>query len=113
MAMEMQKYQRLNNPYLYPTDADIAHGGSFYMDWLWLKIGNFSLYSQNTLHFLQSGVTGRVIYGGWQYEQGLSLGKSLELFKYHHSQHIMEDTRPTHFPNEDYYGVRFIMLNKK
>jgi hypothetical protein len=111
MAMEVQKYQRLNDPYLYPTDADIAHGGEFHLNWNWIRVGSVSLYSQNMLHFLQSGKDGRVKLGGWQYEQGLSFGK-IEIFKYHHSIHIMEDTRPTHFPNTDHIGIRFIMLNK-
>jgi hypothetical protein len=113
MALEGQKYQKLNDPYLTPTDRDIAHGAEFHLNWNWIRMGNISLYSQNMLHFLQSSKDGRVKLGGWQYEQGLSLGKSLELFKYHHSIHIFEDTRNTHFPNQDYVGIRFIMLNRK
>ncbi len=57
---------------------------------------------------------------GWQYELGLHITKSIDLYWEHHSRHIMEGEQPLHvnertgvvgrdrFSLEDSFGVRFI-----
>ena len=113
ISVEGQKFQRLNNAYLAPVDKDIEHGGAFHVNFNWFRLGDFSLFANNKLHFLQSGADGKIKYCGWRYETGLSLG-NFQLFKYHWSQHITEDVRPgVHFPNEDAIILRFVMLDKK
>lgn len=113
--IDAYKNQTVHDPYLAPVDQDLSYGATFNIDADILKYRNWGLYTLNQVHFDQSGETGRIVHGGWQYEMGFSLfptkkdparGK-IELFKQHHSRHIFEDERPgVHFPVYDRFGVR-------
>lgn len=73
------------------------------------------LYFDQRPHFeaVDSGTPKTV---GWQYELGIHLTDQLDVFKDHHSRHIMEDYKPrvdghNPFPVEDLYGVKFTVVN--
>lgn len=112
--MEAYRYDHVYDPYLAPLDDELKYGGAFGTDFYLLhhKKYGLGLYWDNKLHFDQSERTGHVKHGGWQYELGLSFwepkGKpKIELFKQHWSRHVFEETRTTHFPVYDRYGIRF------
>lgn len=110
--MDAYKYEDLYDPYISPIDKDITYGGLFNIDFSVVKYRGYGLYMKNQLHFDESGRDGRIKRGGWQYELGVvvwtnNIGQpKVSVFKDHHSQHIFEDTRETHFPVQDRYGIR-------
>jgi hypothetical protein len=111
--IDVYRYKSLYDPYLDPVDQELKMGGNFNLSFDLVKYNDTRLYWHNDLHFDQSEQSGKVRHGGWQYEIGLSLfkleqtGGGIEIFQQHHSRHIFEDTRDTHFPVYDRYGVRF------
>lgn len=110
--LEYYKYTSMHDPYLYPIDREIYQGASFNTDFNIIRYKDFLIYWKNNLHFDQSRVSGHIKHAGWQYEIGLPLlmakdSTKIELFKQHHSRHVLEETRSTHFPVYDRYGVRF------
>lgn len=109
------KYQSIHDPYLAPIDRDLAYGAAFNTDFNLFRYGNIALHWKNRLHFDQAGSSGHIKHAGWEYELGLPLwvdkGKpKIELFKQHHSRHILEEVRDAHFPVYDRVGVRIRLL---
>jgi hypothetical protein len=109
------KYQSLHDPYLAPIDKDLLYGAAFNTDFNVFRYGNIALHWKNRLHFDQAGPSGHIKHAGWEYELGLPLwidkGKSkIELFKQHHSRHVLEEVRDAHFPVYDQIGLRIRLL---
>lgn len=101
----------VHDPYLYPLDQRLGYGGAFNVDTNVIRYGKFSLYWLNKLHFDQDRVTGHIKHAGWQYELGIPLWMDkgtprIELFRQHHSRHLLEETRSVHFPVYDRTGIR-------
>lgn len=112
--IETYKYTSMRDPYLYPIDKELEYGMSFNTNLTIARYGGFQLYWKNNLHFDQSSYSGHIKHAGWQYELGLPLFfkkkvPKIELFKQHHSRHLLEETRTTLFPVYDRYGLRFSM----
>lgn len=110
--IETYKYSSMRDPYLYPIDKELEYGMSFNTDLTIARYGDFQLYWKNNLHFDQSSYSGHIKHAGWQYELGLPIffnkkAPKIELFKQHHSRHVLEETRTTLFPVYDRYGLRF------
>ena len=110
---------RRYDAYLAPVDTQISHGTNFVTNFDLLKYNKWGLYSLNKLHFDGAESIGRIVHAGWEYEQGITLfpnksgaGK-IEIFWQHHSRHILEDSRPGHFPLYDRYGVRLRIWGDK
>lgn len=106
----------VHDPYLAPDDSTLGYGAAFNTNFDVVKYKGYGLYWDNNLHFDQDN-TGQVRAAGWQYSLNLVIfqmdGKSkLELFKQHHSQHILDRERPEHFPIYDRYGVRFVLFER-
>jgi hypothetical protein len=53
---------------------------------------------------------------GWEYMLGLDLFKyncsGVQFIKQHHSRHILEEERNTHFPVYDRIGIRLVINTK-
>lgn len=64
--------------------------------------------------------TGQVKTVGWEWEAGFHVWKHLDVYKYHHSRHIMDEEPQTSsgdiitnsFPVEDSYGIRIRFITK-
>lgn len=120
--VDAYKNTGVHDPYLSPIDRDLGYGATFNVDFDLLRYNSYRFYALNKLHFDQSSETGRIVHAGWQYELGATLlniknplkpssdGTKLELFKQHHSRHILEDTRDAHFPVYDRVGIRFVIF---
>jgi hypothetical protein len=107
----------VHDSYLAPDDATLGYGASFNTNFDVIKYNGYGLYWDNNLHFDQDD-TGQVRAAGWQYSLNLVIFRmddktKLEVFKQHHSQHIMDRTRPEHFPVYDRYGVRFVIFERQ
>lgn len=51
---------------------------------------------------------------GWEWEVGVPIGNSIEVFKRHHSIHVMEDKNEDHrFPLRDEYVVKVQFYKRK
>jgi len=65
------------------------------------------LYHTNKFHFSMDDT--QIRHAGWEYYAGLKVTNWLKVFKYHHSEHMLEQV-PTDgkrkFPVEDSYGFR-------
>jgi hypothetical protein len=109
--IDAYKNEVVRDPYLSPIDRDLSYGAGFNVDLDIIKYKGLGLYWNNLLHFDQSDKTGQIKAAGWQYEAGFTVLRVNELdkiqfFHQHHSQHILEEKRPTHFPIMDRYGIR-------
>lgn len=110
--LDTYKNQHVHDPYLAPADQNLGYGANFNLDFDILKYKGLGLYWKNLLHFDQSLSSGQVKHAGWQYEIGATVYQvrgvpKIELFKQHHSRHILEEPREEHFPVYDRYGIRF------
>lgn len=107
--------ERVHDPYIYPRDKELGYGANFKVDMDILKYYDLRLFMLNDLHFNQSDLTGKIIDVGWQYSLGVPLysrsdGTGIQLIKYHHSRHIVDEPREDmHFPSVDTIGLRFIL----
>jgi hypothetical protein len=113
--VEAYRYTSIHDPYLYPIDTSLKYGGTFNVDANLFRYGKFSIYFLNKLHFDQADPSGHIKHAGWQYELGMPLWvhegqPKLEFFKQHHSRHILEETRPLHFPVYDRFGIRLRLM---
>lgn len=113
--IDVYKNETVHDPYLYPIDRTLGYGSTFNVDTNVVRYGKFSIFWLNKLHFDQSNANGHIKHAGWQYEVGMPLwidrGVSrIELFKQHHSRHLLEETRSIHFPVYDRFGVRLRIL---
>lgn len=109
--IDAYRNETVHDPYLDPVDADLGYGAGFNLDLDMAKYNGYGLYWNNLLHFDQSDRTGQIKAAGWQYEVGATIwqeeGKDrIQIFKQHHSQHILEESRSVHFPVYDRYGIR-------
>lgn len=59
-----------------------------------------------------NGTDHQVRHVGWQWEAGIGLGKSVDVFWYHKSQHVLDATYEEKFPLENHYGVRYIWYER-
>jgi hypothetical protein len=110
--VDFYRNKTVRDPYLKPLDEDLGMGAGFNVDFDMAKYSGFGLYWNNLLHFDGSDKTNSIKAAGWQYELGLVVWheKGIDkmiLFKQHHSQHILEEVRDTHFPVYDRFGFRF------
>lgn len=65
----------------------------------------------NTTH--TSGDTSAVRHVGWEFELVMDAWDKVQPFYYHHSQHVMEYSRPSgSFPLVDRYGIRFNLYSR-
>ena len=79
------------------------HGANFNLN---LRLCKYA-FVENRLHFL--GTESQIRAVGWEYRAGFDIGKYLQVFHYHHSQHILEREAANEgyrFPLENMYGVR-------
>ncbi len=87
-------------PILYPNvpkeRLDVNINFSF------LKIG----YINNTIHSLTDANQFRLI--GWHYQVGVRLGKWVDIYGDHFSQHLL-DTQLSNFPVENSAGIKFYL----
>lgn len=114
--VDYYKNNDIHDPYLEPADSTLTTGASFNTNFDVFKYEGYGLYWDNNLHFDQD-TTGQVRAAGWQYSLNLVFfqvdGKSkLELFRQHHSQHILDRSRPEHFPVYDRTGIRVILYDR-
>jgi hypothetical protein len=109
--IDAYKNETVHDPYLSPVDRDLSYGAGFNVDLDLIKYNGLGLYWNNLLHFDQSSANGQIKAAGWQYEAGFTLwhennSDKIQLFRQHHSQHILEEARPVHFPVYDRIGIR-------
>jgi hypothetical protein len=105
--IDLYKNEHVYDTYLYPLDSGLSYGAAFHNDFTFIKFGKYSTFVNSNVHFDQHKDTGHIKHGGWEYLLGLSLiPDKVELIKYHHSQHVLEETRPGHFPVTDFVGIR-------
>jgi len=110
--VDVYNNQTVHDPYIYPADEQLGYGANFNLDFNIVKYGSYSLYWNNLLHFDQSKETGKVVHGGWQFELGIPVyvvdnNPKIELFHQHHSRHVLDAKRDSHFPVYDRAGIRF------
>ncbi len=87
------------------------YGAAVDMNYDILRYTDYAAYMENHVHMAASNVAVRHV--GWEYELGLHLGASIDLFWYHHSQHLMDEERQAaRFPLENYYGCRLVLIEK-
>lgn len=116
--VDTYKNETVHDPYLAPDDQYLTYGASFNTNFDILKYNGYGLYMDNDLHFDQDSQDGQVRAAGWQYNLGLVVwqkdGKNkIELFKQHHSQHVLDRTREDlHFPVYDRVGVRWNLYQR-
>jgi hypothetical protein len=89
--------------FFYTEDQqDLKYGMAFLID---LRLAKY-LYWDNNVHMMGTEAQVRAV--GWEFEQGIRPFKQLDIFYYHHSQHVLERERGTRgYPLENRYGVRF------
>lgn len=110
--VDLYKNEKVRDTYLYPQDAELTYGANFVTNFDVVKVNGYGLWVDSRLHFDQDGVTGKIKSAGWQYELGLTvvvdkeMKPKVSIIKLHHSQHILEETRPGQFPVYDKIGVR-------
>lgn len=110
--IDAYKNETVHDPYIAPIDKELRYGSNFNMDLDVVKYKGIGLYWNNLLHFDQSSTSGHIKHAGWQYELGLTVLQEdnidrVQIFRQHHSRHILEETRKAHFPVYDRFGVRF------
>lgn len=71
---------------------------------------NWGLYWDNYVHM--DSTNKQVRHVGWEWEGGLRIGDTLEVFHYHHSRHILEAERPDRYPLVNRYGARWVFYEK-
>lgn len=111
---DMKAGQFLDNRDPYVSDQYGIDAWSYRIE-MNMRIGIGGLfYFEQRPHFEAINVTPKTV--GWQYELGLHLTDQIDLFRDHHSRHVMEDYRPranghNPFPVEDLYGIRFVIVD--
>lgn len=113
-AFSASEFECNRDPYTPDIDCeDYLYRAAFDIDIRILEVG----YWDNRIH--TEAVSQSVKTVGWEWELGLRVAPGLELFRHHHSRHVMEETTmwgyhpgrdeiyPTRYPVEDSWGVRF------
>lgn len=110
--IDLYKNETVRDTYIYPQDAALTYGANFVTNFDLVKVNGYGLWVNSRLHFDQDGATGKIKAAGWQYELGLTMIADKQMkpkvsaIMLHHSQHILEETRPGKFPVYDRVGVR-------
>jgi len=116
MAVEAYETEHLHDPYLDPIDAEMKYGGNFLLDFNFVEYGYNNIYSKNLLHFDQSEESGQIKHAGWNYQLGATVWgngtQAIAIERQHHSRHILEDTRPMHFPVYDRNVLKFVLFDR-
>lgn len=117
VSIETWHNDKVRDPYIAPQDKSLSYGAAFNINMDVIRYYDLRLYMDNKLHLDQDGDTGKVAHAGWQYEVGTDLwkgrdGGAVQLFRYHHSRHVLDQTRTDQFPVVDTTGLRFILLSK-
>jgi hypothetical protein len=116
VSMELHKIDRVNDPYLYPRDKELAYGGAFNTNFNLVEYKDSYVFSNNRLSFEQSEITGKIVHGGWRYGLGvgynITANQTIELGKFHYSYHIFEEAREIHFPTYDSVYLNLVIYKK-
>ena len=119
--VDVYKNRTVHDPYISPDDKDLTYGSTFNLDLDMFKYKGYGLYWLNKLHFDESQADGRIKHAGWQYEVGAviyckkwndSYLSKVEVFHQHHSRHVLEEVRESHFPVYDRRGLRLWITHK-
>ncbi len=87
------------------------YGAAVHFSFDLVSYGDYAVYFHNYVHMAATECCVRHV--GWEYELGTRVGPHLDAFWLHHSQHALDLNRtPGRFPLVNYFGVRFIMLEK-
>jgi hypothetical protein len=110
--VDVHKNKKIYDDYMGQSLADsLTYGAEFNVNMDIVKYGAYGLWWDNNLHFDQSSEDMHIKAAGWRFTLGIDVlavkGKTkLSLIQSHHSQHVLEETRDTHFPLTDSYGIR-------
>lgn len=108
MNIEYLEYETHRDPYF--AEAAVQP------DWRFQTRFNFELGItdyitwSNRLHMSFDRATTQIRHAGWEYTVSMHVTDWLDVLRYHHSQHVLEDKFDTRFPNTDAYGVRITFL---
>ena len=113
--IDLYENETVHDPYVAPIDKYLKYGATFNLDFTVIRYDDLSLFWLNKLHFDQASNSGHIKHAGWQYEIGAPIyqddkGSRIELFKQHHSRHVLEEERNVHFPVYDRIGIRLRMI---
>jgi len=121
LSMEYYKIDNNRDEYLRINDEGSSKYGEGGEHWVYgaairlnfnlVRYNDYSLYLSNRVHMAATRCCVRQV--GWEYEFGTHLGKHIDAFWYHHSQHILDQERVTsRFPLQNFYGIRFILIEQ-
>lgn len=65
---------------------------------------DLTLYLNNRVH--GEGTTAQFRQIGWQYELGAHIGPKVDVFWFHHSQHLLDIKGEQKFPLDNFFGFR-------
>jgi hypothetical protein len=117
ISVDTWKYDDIHDPYLSPDDSSLSYGAAFNTNFTVASYNGYGLRMDNNLHFDEDGQTGQVRAVGWQYGLYLTVLRidgqdKIEIFRQHHSQHIVDRSREDHFPVYDRNGVRWVIYQR-
>jgi hypothetical protein len=105
VSLDVKKINKYRNGNL-PQDAEhIKYGGSFNLNLSVLKF----LHWDNRIHM--AGTDSQIRYAGWEFRTWVPVTRYLQIFYYHHSEHVLE-REMREYPIEDAVGVRLIFLRR-
>jgi len=121
LSMEYYEIRNNRDEYLSINDAGSTKYGDQFEHWKYglavrfnldiIRYTDYALYLSNRVHMASTQCCVRQV--GWEYELGAHLGKHVDLFWYHHSQHILDQERRTgRFPLQNFVGFRLIMIER-
>lgn len=104
------------DPYVPEYSGRWREQAALVWDLTWLQWG----YWNNRVHTETTNPSGRVTTVGWQFEVGVRVTDYFDVYRMHHSRHVMEQAPEPRFvdgrqqfPVEDLYGVRFHIVRGK
>jgi hypothetical protein len=106
-SIEHLQYEAYRDPY---------HPDYGQTDWNFKDNINFkisllgSIYWQNRLHMSMDKIDHQIKDAGWEHTLGIEIFRWLDIVKYHHSRHVLEESRPYRFPVEDSYGFKINLI---
>lgn len=114
--VDAYQVDEFHDSYLDPVDSELQYGANFVTNFDVIRYGAYGLWSHNKIHFDQSGDTGHIRHGGWEFEVGLTVIANgprplLSIIRLHHSRHLMEGSREFHFPVYDMTGIRLHIID--
>ena len=105
-SLSYLRYEHLRDPY-YTELGDDRLVDETSVNWRMQALK--SLYFEGRLHFGMD-TSPQVRSGGLEYTLGLEVLNWLDVVRYHHSEHVMEEERDARFPVVDSYGVRIYLV---